>query len=128
MKNLIHPDDNRPIFLPINNWKQYNNYQLCYWFAKENEKRNDYYVRLLKQYYSPKIFYTSLELLSQEINEVIRLFDWLNKPLNENELEHVKTLMNVEVNLMKKNKFPERIKNLGQLNLDRLEEEIDLLI
>lgn len=36
-------------FLPVADWEDWTDYQLCYWYAREIEQRQDYYRRLSKR-------------------------------------------------------------------------------
>jgi SAM-dependent methyltransferase len=44
---LIGPSD--PGVLKLADWESYSDYQLCYWYAREIERRQDYYAALFKR-------------------------------------------------------------------------------
>ncbi len=58
MQYLISPDDN--VLLPVDNWQALTDYQLCYWYTLEIEKRQEKYASLFSAKGS-KIGYLNFE-------------------------------------------------------------------
>ncbi len=125
LQNMLHPMDNRKLFFPLPDWAQFNNYQLCYWYALETQLRSHYYFYLLTKKYGANAFITSLETLSDEQSEdVFDLYDWLNINLTGADKILLRRRQKRTVNNLAKNKYPQRIEEIKTLELDLLEAPI----
>lgn len=59
---LLGPSD--PGVLYLHNWLRFSDYQLCYWYALEIERRQNYYEKHLPEKYGTGIFRINLKNLS----------------------------------------------------------------
>ena len=68
------PDE--PNTLPYNNWKEAHNYQLCYWWCLDTERRIRHYTPILKEA-GCKIYETTLDQILDltQLNKMLTFFD-----------------------------------------------------
>jgi len=59
---LLGPSDPGVLHLP--NWLRYSDYQLCYWYALEIERRQNYYEKTLPEKYGTRVFRLNLTELT----------------------------------------------------------------
>lgn len=117
LKFLLHPDD--PEVIPVNNWENLNDYQLCYWYCLEMERRMKKYTKLItelggKVIQSRNIFYK----------------DNLTKLLKQLDLEKYQSLLEDEYfqqshqKVNTKDNLKRRNVHSDFENLDKLEEQV----
>jgi hypothetical protein len=123
-QHMLHPDDRRPLHLRVPDWRAFNNYQLCYWYALETERRIAHYLKLLTEHFSAQVFATSLEQLSAEIDEVKRLYSWLNVSLDEEDVRVLGGRQARKINELTAKKYADRLESIKTLDLDALEAEL----
>ncbi len=119
LQHMLHPEDKRQLFLPLKNWKALNNYQLCYWYALEAQKRNAYYADYLTSK-GGKVFITSLEALISG-KDVIPLMEWLNIKLDEEMTSILMQRSKQRINDKNQFKNANRLKSIKEMDLDALE-------
>jgi hypothetical protein len=69
-KFLLQPDDTGVWQIPA--WKQLTDYQLCYWYVLETERRSQHYARLIAEK-GGRVFETSVDALVNSEDEFSRL-------------------------------------------------------
>lgn len=69
-KFLLQPDDAGVWQIP--GWKQLTDYQLCYWYVLETERRSQYYARLIPEK-GGRVLETSVDALVNSEDEFSRL-------------------------------------------------------
>ena len=119
-QHMLHPEDKRPLFLPLKDWKSLNDYQLCYWYALESEKRAAHYAHLLAKR-GAKFFETSVEQLASG-EHILPLLQWLDIEPLEEELKVLKQRAQNRVNDKSVHKNKARLQAIKTLDLDALEE------
>lgn len=121
-RHMLHPEDRRTLFLPIKDWQTLNNYQLCYWYVLESQRRNEHYARYLEAR-GGKVFRITLEQIS-EGKELQALLEWLGMKPHKRMMEILRGRASERVN--EKNQFKDhnRMKYLKEMDLDALEEEV----
>jgi hypothetical protein len=119
LQHMLHPDDQRPLHLAITDWQSLHNYQLCYWYALEARKRNEYYASLIESK-GGKIFRTSLENM-KKTNDLLPFMEWLGVKADRHMLDILKRRSQQRVNDKNQYKTRSRIQELKELDLDTLE-------
>ena len=106
----ISPDD-KNIFLKLDNYKNYNDYQLCYWYALENIERQNYYKKQF-EYLGAKIIGITFEELTSIFN-IKRFVSCLSLP-KLSILTYIKSILFSENDLisLEKNVIKSSIKNI----------------
>ena len=69
---LLGPED--PGVLPLVNWRQYSDYQLCYWYAREIERRQTLYSELASNIHLQYLRIAMLDLKHPETIETLARF------------------------------------------------------
>lgn len=82
---LLQPDD--PGVLPISPWRDLTDYQLCYWYALETERRIDFYSGMLREQ-GALVIDTSAQALN-DAGEFLRVAALLKPGLNNTQLKAV---------------------------------------
>ena len=119
---LLHPD--RPDVLPMANWQNLTDYQLCYWYAIEIERRQTVYTGLVRQR-GDIAFETSLDQL-KTYSHFQNLCDTLGLSLAKNHrLVHAR-LANRRVN--KKWRFLRLLGTIASTSYDAQEQQVHDLI
>jgi hypothetical protein len=122
LQHMLHPEDKRQVFLPLQDWRSLNNYQLCFWYALESRKRSQYYAELLASK-GANVFYTSLEgLISGK--DLMPLVKWLELEIDDATAAILKIRSQQRVNDKNQFKARPRIREARDLDLDSLEAEV----
>lgn len=110
-KWLLNPNDPGVVLLP--GWERMTDYQLCYWYSLEIERRATEYGKSLREY-GCKVFETTLEEIVTD-EGATRLFDALDLEMSGGILAKERT--GVPVNTKEKMKSPLNL-NANDLNVD----------
>lgn len=65
-QNVLHPEDRRPLFLRLREWKDLNNYQLSYWYALECNYRMLHYAGYIAEHGGTSIDISLERLLTHQ--------------------------------------------------------------
>jgi glycosyltransferase involved in cell wall biosynthesis len=121
-QHMLHPEEARELFLPLPDWKSYNNYQLCYWYALEQQKRSEHYAKILTKK-GAKTFTTSLEALTSG-KDIEALLAWLEVKIDKRGVEFIHARSQQRINDKNQFKNIKRLESIENMNLDLLEEEV----
>lgn len=121
---LMEPQ--RSTFLPSPGnigFKKYNDYQKCYWYCLEIEKRQEHYANLVENDYGD-VFYLNFDSFS-EIDLAEWLFKYYRMPFTERELDKAKRMTSSIYNDKSHIKARRKVKfNFTDTELDELEKEV----
>ncbi len=123
----LKPDD-EGVYLPINNWHKLHDYQLCYWYCLEIEKRMEVYKEeVLKR--GGKVYEVEFSsLLSFEyFISFINKMEILNL-CSESTIEELKQQIGKKVNEKKEEKVRKLENELSSSQIEKLEMEIENLV
>ena len=123
----LKPDD-RGVYLPINNWQRLHDYQLCYWYCLEIEKRMEIYKEeILKR--GGKVYeveFSSLLNLKDFISFVGKMEILTSCP--ESIIKKLKQQIGKKINEKKEEKVRKLEKELSVSQIEELEKEVENLV
>jgi glycosyltransferase involved in cell wall biosynthesis len=122
-QHMLHPEDTRELFLPLPDWKSYNNYQLCYWYALEQQKRAEHYAKQISKK-GAKVFTTSLEGLSSG-KDIQPLLVWLGVKTDKRGMEIIHNRSKQRINDKNQFKNAKRLESINEMDFDKLEAEVN---
>jgi glycosyltransferase involved in cell wall biosynthesis len=121
-QHMLHPEDKRELFLPLPEWKAFNNYQLCYWYALEQQKRADHYAKILAAK-GAKTFTTSLESLSSG-KDIEPLLQWLDVKTDKRGMEIILGRSQQRINDKNQFKNSKRLESINEMDFNALEQDV----
>ncbi|MEO2069245.1 MAG: hypothetical protein ABGX27_07015 [Desulfurobacteriaceae bacterium] len=123
----LKPDD-RGVYLPLANWQKLHDYQLCYWYCLEIEKRMEIYrEEVLKR--GGKVYeaeFSSLLSLEGFISFVDKMGILPSHP--ENIIEKLKQQIGKKINEKREEKVRKLEKELSTSQIEELEREVENLV
>ncbi|WP_022847122.1 hypothetical protein [Desulfurobacterium sp. TC5-1] len=117
----LKPDDR--VYLPVNNWQKLHDYQLCYWYCLEIEKRMEIYSKEIKNR-GGRVYEVNLENLL-DIKDVVKFFESLNLTISEKSLASLKSRVGTPVNTKKNIKIRSLWQELNEQAVLEMEKEIE---
>ncbi|OMH40456.1 hypothetical protein [Desulfurobacterium indicum] len=120
----LKPNDR--VYLPISNWHRLHDYQLCYWYCLEIEKRMAIYSKEVL-FRKGKIYTIKFEDLL-DFDSVIRIFGDMGLSVNETTLAILKNRFGVPVNTKRSYKVRELARELSEETVREMEKEVEEMV
>ncbi len=121
----LKPDD-KGVYLPIKDWNRLHDYQLCYWYCLEIEKRMEVYKEELLSR-GGKVYQVNL-LELQNLETLLSFLKNLNLPLTEETIELLRKHVGRKVNTKKDIKVRRLESELTPEQIEELEREVEKLV
>ncbi|WP_457568581.1 hypothetical protein [Desulfurobacterium sp.] len=120
----LKPDDR--VYIPLRNWHKLHDYQLCYWYCLEIEKRMEIYSEEVKKR-GGKVYEIDLkEILTLE--GIVNFFLEMNLPVDREAVEELALKAGVPVNTKKTVKSRSLFDELDEKVVSSMEKEIEEMI
>ncbi|WP_457570373.1 hypothetical protein [Desulfurobacterium sp.] len=124
LKYYLKPDDR--VYLPISNWQKLHDYQLCYWYCLEIEKRMTIYSEEVRKRGGRVYDVKFNDLL--ELEKVLIFLKKLEVPVDKESIINLALKVGVPVNTKKSVKFRKLWKELSESDVESMEKEVEEIV
>ncbi|WP_456395465.1 hypothetical protein [Desulfurobacterium sp.] len=120
----LKPDDR--VYLPLKGWKKLHDYQLCYWYCLEIEKRMAIYSEEILSR-GGKVYTVKFEDLL-DFDSSVRIFRDMGLSINETTMVLLKEAIGVPVNTKRKYKVRKLTQEVSEEIIREMEEEVEEMV